>query len=98
MVRKGLVWSAMSVESFHARVQRHMRVQIPRLIRWRYKLIPGQVFQAGLERSGSYGDEQFWVQMQKGGRFAIPKLVAEVLELEPHDLVKVTLWLPKAEV
>ena len=43
----------------------------------------------------SYGDEEFYARVLEGGRITIPKLVAELLEVEAGDVVYVTLYAEK---
>lgn len=84
----------MIVESFHNRVQKGLRLQIPLLLRWKYKLEVGTVFKAQIQRTDNYKSQKFFTRLQKGGRIGIPRLTCEILELHGGELVEATLWLP----
>jgi len=79
-------------ESFHARVQRYNRVQIPVLVRWKHKLEVGEVLYVRISRSGSVHVEEFHARVIEGGRITIPKLVVELLGVEAGDVVRVMLY------
>jgi len=61
--------------SFKAVIQRNRRIQIPVLIRWRFKLEPSEIFKVDL-RVG-YRHEEFYARMSKDGRLTVPKVIAE---------------------
>lgn len=82
-------------ESFHARLQRFNRVQIPTLIRWKHKLESGEVLYVRVYNPESYRDEEFYVRVLKGGRITVPKLATELLEIKAGDVVHVTLYAEK---
>jgi len=81
-------------ETFHTRVQKQMRIQIPRLLRWKYRLDPGNVMRVQVTNKDSHDSQQFLAKMQQGGRITVPKTLAELLSLKPHQLVSVAVWLP----
>lgn len=60
--------------SFKARLQEGYRVQIPRVIRWQYKMDPDQALKVQV------GPEKFFAKMSKDGRILIPKLIRELME------------------
>jgi bifunctional DNA-binding transcriptional regulator/antitoxin component of YhaV-PrlF toxin-antitoxin module len=62
--------------SFKATLQEGSRVQIPRVIRWQYKMDPDQVLRVQV------GSEKFFAQMSRDGRILIPKLARALLEDE----------------
>ena len=64
---------------FKAMLRKGRRVQIPRLIRWRFKLDPGEVFEVTVRPVGSFADESFYARMSRDGRITVPKLQAEIL-------------------
>lgn len=82
-------------ELFPARVQRYNRVQIPVLVRWRYKLEAGEVLHVRVKNPAIYDSEEFPARVLKGGRITIPKLVVELLEVSAGDVVYVTLYAEK---
>jgi len=77
-------------ESFHARLQRYNRVQIPTLVRGKHKLDPGEGLYVRVYNPRSYDEEEFYARLLEGGRITIPKLVVELLKIEPGDVVYVT--------
>ena len=50
------------------------KVQVPKLIRWQFKLEPDQVLRVGVSGLGR-GWEFFYAKMGKDGRIFIPKAV-----------------------
>lgn len=84
----------MPPETFHTRVQKQMRIQIPRLLRWKYRLDPGNVMRVQVTNKDSHDSQQFLAKMQQGGRITVPKTIAELLSLRQRQLVDVVVWLP----
>jgi hypothetical protein len=81
--------------SFKAVVQKNRRIHIPVLVRWRFKLEPGEVFKVHLTLGHHY--EEFYGRMGTDGRLTVPKVtVKEFLESEEESLegytVEVTLY------
>lgn len=69
---------------FKAVIQRNLRLQIPVLVRWRFKLEPAEVFRVDL-RIG-YHSEKFYARMSRDGRLTIPKVIAEEFLEEEEEL------------
>lgn len=67
---------------FKTRLQKGNRVQVPRLVRWRFKLEPSEVLRitvtVGLRWSNA--SESFYGRMGKDGRITVPLLVLDLLE------------------
>ncbi len=81
--------------SFKAVIQKNWRIHIPVLVRWRFKLEPGEVFKVHLKLDHRY--EAFYGRMGTGGRLTVPKVtVKEFLKSEEESLegytVEVTLY------
>lgn len=72
--------------SFKAVLQKGNRIQIPRLVRWQYKLEPTQVLNITVEVEGAVGSEEFLGRMNKDGRITIPKLIIDLLKDEEETL------------
>lgn len=72
--------------NFKATLQKGNRIQIPRLLRWQFKLEPQQVLKitVGLNGTG-YDEEEFYSHMSKDGRIGIPKLTLELLTNEDEE-------------
>jgi bifunctional DNA-binding transcriptional regulator/antitoxin component of YhaV-PrlF toxin-antitoxin module len=59
---------------FQAKLQKGGRVQVPRLVRWRFKLESYQIFEVTVMVVGAWGGFQsFLARMSKDGRIVIPK-------------------------
>jgi bifunctional DNA-binding transcriptional regulator/antitoxin component of YhaV-PrlF toxin-antitoxin module len=68
---------------FRAVLQRGNRVQIPRLIRWQFKLEPDQVLYVTVDvQEDSPGEQDFYARMTRDGRLTIPKVTLKVLQEE----------------
>jgi hypothetical protein len=70
---------------FKAVLQRGNRIQIPRLIRWQYRMEPDQVLKVKV-KTESWREEEFYARMGKDGRLTIPKLTLELLQQEDESL------------
>ena len=64
---------------FKAVLQRGNRVQVPRLLRWQYRMESSQVLSVEVRNMESFGTEKFLGRMLKDGRLTIPKLTLELL-------------------
>jgi len=66
---------------FKAVLQRGNRVQVPRLIRWQFKLEPVQLLHVRVRsQEGASGEEVFYMRMTRDGRLTIPKLALRTLQ------------------
>jgi len=65
------------------------------MIRWRYRLEVGEVLRVGVRSPVSFDSEVFYGRLLKDGRITVPKLVVDLLEIEPGDVVNVTLYAQK---
>ena len=73
--------------SFRTRLQRGNRVQVPKLVRWRFKMEPNQVLKIGVNAVNLFSGWQFFYgRMGKDGRILIPKLVLAMLRSREADL------------
>ncbi len=72
--------------SFKAVLQKGNRIQIPRLVRWQFKLEPTQILKIRVESEAPYLDEEFLGCMNKDGRITIPKLIVNLLKEEETNL------------
>ena len=62
--------------AFTATLQSKNTVQIPKLIRWRFKMETDQALKIGLNFLGLHkGWQFFYAKMRKDGRITVPKLV-----------------------
>ena len=70
------------IATFKAKLTRKNQIQIPRLLRWRYKMEHGELLKVNITpyNSESYQEEQFLAKMARDGRLTVPKLTIEVLK------------------
>ena len=62
--------------TFEAVLEKGKRLQIPKLIRWRFKMENGQALKVGVNFLGIHKSWQFfYTKMRKDGRITVPKLV-----------------------
>jgi len=72
--------------SFKAVLQKGNRVQVPKLVRWQFKMDSQQVLRARVKAVGSFsGGEGFYAKMSGGGRITLPKLTLNLLQNEGND-------------
>jgi len=84
--------------TFRRMLQMGDRVQIPKLIRWEFKLEIGQVLRVGFSVPNMFRDWQFfYAKMEKDGRVLIPREILSIWQDEKTSLtgyiVEVTLEL-----
>jgi len=66
--------------SFKTMFQRGNRVQVPRRVRWRFKMDSEQVLKVTVGVVGLFtGWESFYAQMGKDGRITVPRIQRELL-------------------
>lgn len=62
-------------------------MQVPRLVRWRFKLETHQVLKVSVSVVGLWGGrESFLAMMGKDGRIVVPKLVLALLKRDKPSL------------
>jgi hypothetical protein len=71
--------------SFEVRLQKGNRFQVPRLVRWEFKMESKQVLKILVRRAGAYGQEEWFGRMNVDGRITIPKLTLSLLQDEPDE-------------
>ena len=69
-------------ETFKAKLQRHNRLAIPTLLRWRYKMETGQLLKVTLKplQQENYIEEEFLAKTSTDHRLTVPKLTMKILE------------------
>ena len=76
---------------FKAVLQKGNRVQLPKLVRWRFKLETSQVLKVTVTAVNVFGGwETFYCRMDKSGRITIPKLALKQLQSGRRDLQSLT--------
>jgi len=61
-------------------LQSSNKVQVPKLIRWRFKLESSQALKVGINFLGVHkGWQFFYTKMHKDGRITVPKIGAKLL-------------------
>jgi hypothetical protein len=83
----GVVWLPLSESVwFKVKLQVGNRFQVPRLVRWQFKLEPSQVLRVRVRVVGSVGlREDFLACMSRDGRVTIPRLIVELLTVEGEE-------------
>jgi bifunctional DNA-binding transcriptional regulator/antitoxin component of YhaV-PrlF toxin-antitoxin module len=76
-------------EMFVANFEKGNRVQIPRLVRGKHKLDPGETLSVTVKSDYVY--ETFYVRLGRDGRIVIPKILVKKLRLKPGEVLKVTI-------
>ena len=70
------------VVRFKTVLQRGNRVQVPRLVRWQFKLEPTQVLKATVTVKTTYSSksESYYRKMSGDGRISVPLLIIGLLQ------------------
>lgn len=72
---------------FKAVLQKGNRVQLPKLVRWRFKLETDQILQVSVTAVNVFGGwETFYAKMDKSGRITIPRLTLKQLGSRRQDV------------
>ena len=67
--------------SFKTRLQRGNRVQVPKYVRWHYKLEPTQILEVTVKILGAWQlPQSFLSRISKDGRIVIPKLTIAIFK------------------
>lgn len=67
--------------SFKSALQKGNRIQVPKLIRWQFKLETTQVLKVSINVAGAMGNpESFYARMSKDGRIKLPWLTLVLLQ------------------
>jgi hypothetical protein len=67
--------------SFKTVLQKGNRVQLPKLVRWKYKLEPDQVLKVTVTAATIFcGYETYYARMDKSGRITITELMLKLLQ------------------
>jgi len=68
--------------TFKTMFQRGNRIQVPRRVRWRFKMDSEQVLKVSVFAIGfpTVGSESFYAQMGKDGRITIPRIQRALLK------------------
>jgi bifunctional DNA-binding transcriptional regulator/antitoxin component of YhaV-PrlF toxin-antitoxin module len=78
--------------SFKTVLQRGSRVQVPKLVRWQFKMDAEQVLKVAVDAVNVWsGGQPFYAKMGKDGRIPLPKLQRELLRAE-NKTSQATLW------
>lgn len=76
---------------FKARLQKGNRVQLPKLLRWRFRLETSHALKVTVTAVNVFGGwETFYGRMDKSGRMTIPKLALKQLQNRRHDIQSLT--------
>ncbi len=71
---------------FRAVLQKGNRVQVPKLVRWEFKMEPSQVLKVQVGAEGGYGRKEcFYGKMNVDGRVTIPKVALGLLQEKDNE-------------
>ena len=74
--------------SFKTMLQKGNRVQVPKVVRWQFKMESEQVLKVSVTAINVWGGWQiFYGRMGRDGRITIPKLQRELLRYKEKSLV-----------
>ena len=66
---------------FKCALQKGNRIQVPKLVRWQFKMEATQVLKVTVNVSGSFDNsESFYARMSKDGRITVPWLTLILLQ------------------
>ena len=76
--------------SFETVLEKGNRLQIPKLIRWQFKMEQNQVLRVGVspKRVWGGGPKFFYAKMDKQGRILIPKLTLVLVANEENPILE----------
>ena len=67
--------------TFKTMLQKQNRLQVPLLVRWKYRLESSEVLRVTVKIVGVWGNEEsFLARMLKDGRIVVPKLMLALLK------------------
>jgi bifunctional DNA-binding transcriptional regulator/antitoxin component of YhaV-PrlF toxin-antitoxin module len=73
--------------SFKTMLQKGYRVQVPKVVRWQFKMESEQVLKVTVNALNVWsGWETFYARMGKDGRITLPKLTRELLQDREQSL------------
>ena len=71
---------------FKTKLQKQNRLQVPKLVRWQYKLEPSEIMKVTDYVTALWSSkESFFARMQKNGRIRIPNLAYALLKRNAPD-------------
>ena len=74
--------------SFKTMLQRGNRIQVPKLVRWQFKMDSEQVLKVSVTAVNVFtGWQTFYAKMGKDGRITVPRLQRELLRGREQSLV-----------
>jgi hypothetical protein len=67
--------------TFKTASQKGNRIQIPKIVRWQFKIETNQVLRVNLNSINAYsGTQTFYAKMTKDGRILIPNLIIRLIK------------------
>jgi hypothetical protein len=86
-LKEGWIMPLTQKVAFKAVLQKGNRVQVPKLIRWQFKMETDQTLKVGVRRLNFWRPVQFfYAKMGKDGRIFIPELVLAFFQEEKQSL------------
>ena len=79
------------IVSFKIRLQMGNRIQLPKLVWWKYKIEPDQVLKVTVTAADIFcGYETFYARMDKSGRITITELTLKLLQDKTREKQSLT--------
>jgi len=79
--------------TFKTLLQKGNRVQVPKLIRWQFKMETDQTLKVGLARLGFWRPIQFfYARMEKDGRIYIPELALAFFQDQKRQILAASVF------
>jgi bifunctional DNA-binding transcriptional regulator/antitoxin component of YhaV-PrlF toxin-antitoxin module len=73
--------------NFKARMNCRNRFQVPKNVRWRFRLETNQILKVQVSIEGAWGQPQaFFSRLTKDGRIVIPKITMRLLNINRTNL------------
>ncbi len=73
--------------TFQTVLEKRNRIQVPKMIRWQFKLEPSQILKVGVNAIDlGQGCQFFYTKMAKDGRIHISRLITLILQAEKPSL------------
>jgi hypothetical protein len=87
---------------FKTLLQKGNRVQVPKLVRWEFKMEPAQALRVTVKPQEFVSSESFYAKMGADGRIKVPWLVLDLLRKRAEGGVSLTgqvleVWIAPAE-
>jgi bifunctional DNA-binding transcriptional regulator/antitoxin component of YhaV-PrlF toxin-antitoxin module len=75
--------------AFKTKLERRNRIRIPKVLRWRYKMEPGETLKVSVRvfNSENYEKEAFFARMTSDGRLTLPRLAVQIMQQREEKIL-----------